>query len=150
MTVCASSFQSVCPLWNPCSLVQHHSACSVSLEQGFHGLLLYYYFTFSCITSFLCMYVHLLCISCHMEKVLLCFINSSLVGWSVCSPATLQSLDVPCDDGTFQVFLEHILVTVPQRLRLSMSPTHVQLSPRCHFPCIRCETLRCFLEKYIF
>lgn len=97
-----------------------------------------------------CMYVHLLCISCHMEKVLLCFINSSLVGWSVCSLATLESLDVPCDDGTFQVFLEHILVTVPQRLRLSMSQTNVQLSPRCHFPCTRCETLRCFLEKYIF
>ena len=97
-----------------------------------------------------CAYVHLLCISCHMEKVRLCFISSSLVGWSVCSLTTSESLDMLSEDGMFQVFLEHILVIVPQRLRFSMSQTHVELSPRCHFPCTKCETLRCFLEKYIF
>jgi len=99
-----------------------------------------------------CVYVHLLCISCHMEKILLCFINSSLVRLSVCSLATSESLDVLSEDGTFQVFLERMLGTVLQRLRLrlSMSQTDVQLSPRCHFLRTRCETLRCFWEKYLF
>lgn len=92
---------------------------------------------------------HLLCISYRLEKVL-CFINSSLVGWSVCSLATSESLDMLSEDGIFQVFLEHVLVTMPQRLRLSMSQTHVQRSPTCHFPHTRYETLRCFWEKYIF
>lgn len=135
---------SVCPLRNPCSLVQCCSACSVSLEQDFHGVLLYFILRL----LFFCVYVHLLCISCYMEKVLLRFINSSLVGWSVCSLATSEILDVLSEYGMFQVFLEHILVIVPQRLRLSMSQTYVQLSPRCNYPRTRCETLKCFWEKY--
>lgn len=62
----------------------------------------------------------------------------------------LRVLDMLSEDGMFQVFLKHILVIVPERLRLSMSQTHVQLSPRCHFPCTRCEILGCFWEKYLF
>lgn len=103
-------FQSVRPLWSPCSFIQCHSACSVSLEQDLHGP----YFTtpslLSLASPLFCAYVYFLCISCHMEKFLLCFICSSLVGWFVCSLATSESRQAS-EDGMFQVFLEHILVT---------------------------------------
>lgn len=62
VTLCALSFQSVCPLQNSCSYIQCHSACSVSFEQNLCDLLLYYsYFTFSSIFSFF-VYMSISCV----------------------------------------------------------------------------------------
>lgn len=130
---CALSFQSVCPLRNHCSLVQRHSACA-----GFSWsptLLLLLYFLLH-LLFFVC-----LSISCVFPATRRRFFGALLTppwwdGQFVAWPP--ESLGMPSEGGTFGVFLDHMLVTVAQRLRLSMSQTHVQLSQRCHFPRTRC------------
>lgn len=126
----------------PYGTVAHWFSVILLVQTVFSRIFMVSYFTAPTLLSLASplfrVFVHLLCISCHTEKILWRFINSTLMGWSVCSLATSESLGMPSEGGTFGVFLEHMLVTVAQRLRLSMSQTHVQLSQRCHFPRTRC------------